>query len=238
MSIQIYGKNPALEICKSEKLIFKAYLVEGFHHEILSMLKSKNVPIEYLSKSEFGRLFPNNSQGVVLEIEDYKTFSLEEVLNSLNLKDNPFLLMLDEIEDPHNLGAIIRSAEAGGVNGIIIPKNRSAKLNATVAKTSAGAIEHVKVIEVTNLNQTIEKLKKVGFWIVGSDIDGENDYQDIFIDRPLCLIIGSEGSGIRRMIKEHADLNVKIPMVGKMNSLNASVSAGILIFDILRRKRG
>ncbi|MBU0996848.1 MAG: 23S rRNA (guanosine(2251)-2'-O)-methyltransferase RlmB [Firmicutes bacterium] len=238
MSIQIYGKNPALEVCKSEKKIFKAILVEGFHHESLPLLRQKQIPIEYLSKSEFGRLFPSSSQGIVLEIEDYKTYSLEELVPTLDLSKNPFLLMLDEIEDPHNLGAIIRSAEAGGVDAIIIPKNRSAKLSATVAKTSAGAIEHVKVVEVVNLTSTIEKLKKEGFWIVGTDLLAEENYQKIFIDRPLVLIIGSEGFGIRRLIKEHADLNVKIPMVGKMNSLNASVSAGILIFDILRRKQG
>jgi len=238
MSITIYGKNSAMEAVLSKKVIFKAIVVEGFKHEVIDMLKQKDITIEVLPKFIFDRRYQINAQGIVLEMEDYKTFQLTEVLDGLDLSTNPFILMLDEIEDPQNLGAIIRSAEAGGVDAIIIPKNRSAKLTGTVAKVSAGAIEYVKVIEVTNLTQTIEKLKKSGFWIVGTAIDAIHDYQEIFIDRPLCLIIGSEGSGIKRLVSEHTDMNVKIPMKGKMNSLNASVSAGTFIFDILRRKRG
>lgn len=238
MSITIYGRNPAMEVCLSNKQIFKAFIVEGFKHDVLAKLKEKQVEIEVLPKNVFERRFSNNAQGIVLEIEDYKTYTLEDIISSLDLTTNPFLLMLDEIEDPHNLGAILRSAEAGGVDAVILPKNRSAKLSGTVAKVSAGAIEYVKVIEVINLTQTIEKLKKAGFWIVGTSLEATHDYQEIFIDRPLCLIIGSEGFGIKRLVSDHTDLNVTIPMKGKMNSLNASVSAGILIFDILRRKRG
>lgn len=144
--------------------------------------------------------------------------------------------MLDQITDVHNIGAIIRSAEAGGVDAIIIPKHRSAKINGTVAKTSSGAIEHVNIIEVTNLTNTLEYLKEKGFWTVGTDLSADKSYQDIIIDTPLCLVIGSEGKGISKNVKNHVDYNVKIDMVGQINSLNASVSAGILIFDILRRK--
>lgn len=238
MSVMIFGKNSAMEACLSKKVIFKATVVEGFKHEVLDILHQREITVEVLPKFVFDRRFPANAQGIVLEMEDYKTFQLEEVLSNLDLSTNPFILMLDEIEDPHNLGAIIRSAEAGGVDAIIIPKNRSAKITGTVAKVSAGAIEYVKIIEVTNLTQTIEKLKKQGFWIVGTAINATHDYQEIYIDRPLCLIIGSEGFGIKRLVSEHTDMNVTIPMKGKMNSLNASVSAGIFIFDILRRKRG
>ncbi len=238
MSVEIYGRNPAMEICTTDKLIFKAILMEGFSHETLDLLQKKNVEIIWLKKSAFLSKYPHNAQGIVLEIEDYKTYTIEEALATLDLPSNPTVLMLDGIEDPHNLGAIIRSAEAGGINTIIIPKDRSAKINATVAKTSAGAIEYVKVVVVTNLNQTIEKLKKNGFWIVGTSLDATATYDQVFVDRPVCLIIGSEGKGIKKNVSNHTDLNVKIPMVGKMNSLNASVSAGIFIFDILRRKRG
>lgn len=238
MSIEIFGKNPSMEVCLSNKKIFKATIMEGFSHEVLQKLQEKNVPMEWLKKSAFFSKYPHNAQGIVLEIEDYVTYTLEEALASLDHSTNPTILMLDGIEDPHNLGAIIRSAEAGGVEVIILPKDRSAKLNATVAKTSAGAIEYMKVVTVVNLNQTIEKLKKSGYWIVGTSLEATASYQEIFIDRPVCLIIGSEGKGIKRLVSSNTDLNVKIPMVGKMNSLNASVSTGILIFDLLRRKRG
>ncbi len=144
--------------------------------------------------------------------------------------------MLDGITDPHNFGAIIRSSEAGGVAGIIIPKKRSVKITGTVAKVSSGAIEHVKIVEVVNLRNTIDKLKKVGFWAIGTDLEADKSYQDIDVTVPQLLVIGSEGKGISKVIKDNVDYNVKIGMAGKINSLNASVSAGILIFDILRKK--
>ncbi|MBU1145551.1 MAG: 23S rRNA (guanosine(2251)-2'-O)-methyltransferase RlmB [Firmicutes bacterium] len=236
MSVYIYGKNPAKEILETDKLIIKAYFMDDTKSDLFLEVKRKQIPFETLSKKEFEKRFSGNTQGIVLEVEDYKTVSLEEVMKDLDLSLNPFFIMLDGIEDPHNFGAIIRSAEAGGCSGIIIPKNRSVKITGTVAKVSSGAIEYIKIIEVVNLNQTIEKLKKKSFWIIGTDVNSEKSYQDIFVDRPLCLVIGSEGKGLSKLVKEHVDFNVKIPMIGKINSLNASVSAGILIFDILRRK--
>jgi len=236
MSIEIYGRNTCLEVMKSTRKIFSGYIMENTNQDILNHLKRHKLNYKVLNKHDFKNKFQGNHQGVVLEIEDYKTYELKPFLNSLDLSTNPFLLMLDQITDVHNLGAIIRSAEAGGVAGIIIPKKRTAKLTGTVAKTSSGAVEHVKIVEVANLTNTLKILKDYGFWTVGTDLKADKSYQDIFIDTPLCLVIGSEGKGLSRIVKENVDYNVKINMVGKINSLNASVSAGILIFDILRRK--
>lgn len=236
MSIQIFGKNPVMEILDSDKIIFRAYLIEGANRDIEHLLNKKSVETIILNKQEFKRKFQGNHQGVVIEIEDYKIYGLNEFLDSLDIKNNPLILMLDGITDPHNFGAIIRSSEAGGVAGIIIPKNRSVKVTGTVAKVSSGAIEHVKIVEVTNLKNTLNKLKDSGFWAVGTDLNAEKDYQDIDVDTPLVLVIGSEGKGISKIIRDNVDYNVKINMTGKINSLNASVSAGILIFDILRKK--
>jgi 23S rRNA (guanosine2251-2'-O)-methyltransferase len=210
--------------------------MEKTNQDIFHQLKRMHIPTEVLSKHDFKKRFLGNHQGTVFQVDDYQTLALEPFIESLDLKKNPLILMLDQITDVHNIGAIIRSSEAGGVEAIIIPKHRSAKINGTVAKTSSGAIEHVNIIEVTNLTNTLEYLKEKGFWTVGTDLSADKSYQDIIIDTPLCLVIGSEGKGISKNVKNHVDYNVKIDMVGQINSLNASVSAGILIFDILRRK--
>lgn len=236
MSLLIYGRNTCLEVLKTERKIFKGFIMDKTNQDIKQFLKRHQIPLEVLNKHDFKKKFLGNHQGAVLEVDDYKTLDLKTWIDAIDLKKNPFVLMLDQITDVHNLGAIIRSCEAGGVDGIIIPKHRSAKINGTVAKTSSGAIEHVQIIEVTNLTNTLETLKANGFWTVGTDLSAKKSYQDIIIDTPLCLVIGSEGKGISKNVKQHVDYNVKIDMVGKINSLNASVSAGILIFDILRRK--
>jgi len=238
MSMFIYGKNPAIEVLKSGRGILRAFVVEGDYSTFEKELIQRNIEIQKLDKKTFERQFSSNAQGIALEVEDYRLWTLEEGLSDIDMSSNPMILMLDEIEDPHNLGAIIRTAEGAGVGAIILPKHHSAKITPTVVKVSVGAIEYVKLIEVTNLVQTIEKLKAQGFWIVGSSLDATEDHTAIYIDRPICLIIGNEGSGMKRLVKEHTDLLVKIPMVGKTNSLNASVSAGILIFDWINRKRG
>lgn len=237
MSVNIFGSNPAVEILDSGRKIYKAYLVNDTNKDIAARLAKKNIQIEYLDKHDFKKRFLGNHQGIVLEVEDYRLWSLDEFIKDLDISEKPLLVLLDGITDPHNLGAIIRTAEAGGVAGIIIPKNRSAGVNATVVKVSSGAIEHIKIIEVTNLRNTLELLKKKGFWTVGTDLEADKSYQDIDISVPLALVIGSEGKGVSKLIKETVDYNVKIPMVGRINSLNASVSAGILIFDILRKKK-
>jgi len=236
MSLLIYGRNTCLEVLKTDRHIHKAYIMEKTNQDIIHQLKRMHVPTELLSKHDFKKRFLGNHQGAVFQVDDYQTLDLQPFIESLDLKKNPLILMLDQITDVHNIGAIIRSAEAGGVDAIIIPKHRSAKINGTVAKTSSGAIEHVNIIEVTNLTNTLEYLKEKGFWTVGTDLSADKSYQDIIIDTPLCLVIGSEGKGISKNVKNHVDYNVKIDMVGQINSLNASVSAGILIFDILRRK--
>jgi len=237
MSVEIYGKNACQEILKTKKSIIKAYLLEHSNQDFLNSLKKKNVFLEVLKKQEFNQRFKGNHQGIVLEIEDYETLSLESFLEIIDISQNPLLIMLDGITDVHNLGAIIRTAEAGGVAGIIIPKHRSAKITGTVSKISSGAIEHMNIIEVTNLRNTLEKLKERGFWTVGTSLDSDETYDKIFVDKPLCVVIGSEGKGMSKLLKKVVDFNVKIPMVGKTNSLNASVSAGIIIFDILRKKQ-
>ncbi|MCK7486503.1 MAG: 23S rRNA (guanosine(2251)-2'-O)-methyltransferase RlmB [Bacillus subtilis] len=194
------------------------------------------MPYSVLDKTSFDRGFPGNHQGVVFEIDGYKTLSLEEAFAKHRDVARPFYLMLDGIEDPHNLGAIVRSAEAGGVTGVIIPKDRSVGITGTVAKVASGALEYLDVIEVTNLAQTIDKLKKRGFWIVGTAMDAVKKHTDIDVSTPLCVVIGSEGKGMGRLIGESVDYSVRIPMAGKANSLNASVAAGIIIFEILRKR--
>ena len=236
MSLLIYGRNTCQEVLSAKRKIYHGYFLEETNHDLVSELKRDGIPYEILDKSAFRQRFDGNHQGVVFEVEDYELFALKPFLDSLDLSKNPFLVMLDHVTDVHNLGAIIRSCEAGGVAGIIIPKKRTAKINSVVAKTSSGAIEYVKLIEVANLANSLKTLKEYGFWTVGTDLKAEKSYQEIFVDAPLCLVIGSEGKGISRIVKERVDYNVKIDMVGKTNSLNASVSAGILIFDILRKK--
>ena len=236
MSLKIYGRNPSLEILETDKQVFRVFLMEQTNADILALAKNKNIPFKVLNKHDFKKQFLGNHQGVVLEVEDYKMYTLNEFLNTLDISTNPVVLMLDGITDPHNFGAIIRSAEAGGVAGIIIPSKRSVSITGTVAKVSSGAIEHVKIIEVTNLRNTLETLKKEGFWTIGTDLLATKSHHEIDVTTPLVLVIGSEDKGISKIIKETVDYNVKINMVGQINSLNASVSAGILIFDILRKK--
>ncbi len=237
MSILIYGKNPVNEILSTDKKIYNAFVEEGTNLFIIEKLKKKNISITYLPKHEFKKRFLGNHQGIVLEVEDYKTLELHEFLKTLDMSKNPLVLMLDGITDPHNFGAIIRSAEAGGVAGIIIPKNRSASITSTVVKVSSGAIEHIKIIKVTNLRNTIEEMKKIGFWTVGTDLEAKKNHHEIDVSTPLLLVIGNEGKGMSKLLKKTVDYNVKINMAGTINSLNASVSAGILIFDILRKKQ-
>ena len=227
----VYGKNVAKEILNNKKEIKKIYLSDNFNDEEI-LNKIKNLKITILSKKEMDKMVKENHQGIILEINDYEYASLECILQS----ENPLIVILDHIEDPHNLGAIIRTGEAAGVDGIIIPKNRSVQVNSTVMKTSAGALENVKLCMVTNLANTIEKLKKQGFWFVGTDMEG-TPYKDIDYSSKTCIIIGNEGFGMSRLIKEQCDFIATIPMKGKVNSLNASVAAGIIIFEAVSKRK-
>ena len=197
------------------------------------ILRSRKL-IKELDKQALSLILPNNNQGIGALIDDYKYKSLDQVVKKD--KENKVFVILDSLEDPHNLGAILRSSDAFGVDAIIIAKNRSVKLNATVAKVSTGAIEYVDVVEVTNLTNTIKSLKDQGFWVVGTDANTDQTIHNINVDTHLCIVIGSEGKGISRLVKENCDYVVKIPMSGHVNSLNASVSAALVLYEVYHKK--
>ena len=220
----IYGKNVTNEYLKTGKKINKTYLLDNYE-------ENSNFPnIERVNKMQMDKLVKANTQGIVLDI-DYEYSKLEEITN----KENPLIVILDHLEDPHNLGAIIRTCEAAGVDGIIIPENRSVSVNSTVVHTSAGSIFNMKIVKVVNLRQTITKLKKEGFWFIGTDMEG-TDYKKIDYKGKTCIIIGSEGFGMSRIISEECDYKASIKMIGKVNSLNASVAAGIIIYEAIYQR--
>lgn len=232
----VYGRNVAKELLKNKKVIKKAYLMNGFKEdEILNLLNVNNICIEYLDKRQLDKLEDGNHQGIILQIEDYKYLNLNDMLNSL--PENPFIVILDHLEDPHNFGAIIRTCEAAGVHYIVIPKDRSVSINSTVMKTSVGALDNVKIVMATNLNACINELKKNGVWIVGTDMENSSCYDEIDYRTPTALVIGSEGFGMSNLVKKNCDFIAKIPMNGKINSLNASVAAGIIIFEAIKQRR-
>ena len=226
----VFGKNVAKEVIDSKKEIKKVYLSKQFEDEkLIKYFEDNNIKINRMDKRILDQKFKGNNQGIVLEIEDYKYLTIDDALNS------NFIVMLDHLEDPHNFGAIIRTCEAAGVDAIIIPKKRSVEITSTVMKVSAGALNNMKIIEVSSLAQTIDKLKKYGFWFYGTDMDGSN-YTDVVYDSKTCLIIGAEGNGISKLVSEKCDFIISIPMTGKINSLNASVAAGICIYEVVRQK--
>lgn len=231
----IFGKNVAVEKIKSGEKIRKIYLSDRFRdQEVMDLIKKNKikynvVPAKYLDNKVDGM-----HQGIVMEVDDIETFDLDYVKNIK--KEKPILVMLDHLEDPHNFGAIIRTGEALGIDGIIIPSDRSVDINSTVVKTSAGAVYNMPIIRVVNLATTISKLKDMGYWIVGTDMDGE-DYTKIDYDMPVCLIIGNEGKGMSKIIRDNCDYVAEIPMIGKINSLNASVSCGIVLSRIVSSRR-
>ena len=231
----VSGRNNVKEILKNFQKnngIKQAILQKNFNeNDVLSLLKNRKVPIKYMEKEKLDALAKNNHQGVILEIGDYDYVSLDDIISN---KDTCKIVILDHLEDPHNLGAIVRTVEASGIDGIILPINRSVSVNETVMKTSVGTLYDVKICQVTNLNNTIKYLKKKDFWIYGADMNGDSCYQTNFSDKS-CLIIGNEGNGLARIIKESCDYIVSIPMYGKVNSLNASVAAGILIYEMVKK---
>lgn len=229
----IYGKNVALETIETKKKINRIYLYKNFKdQEVLHALKKISVDIKYLEKYEMDKLVKGNHQGIILSVPDFQYDDLDDLL----VGENPLLVILDHIEDPHNLGAIIRTCEAAGVDGIILPKDRSVSVNPTVIKVSTGAIDYMKIAQVTNLNQTIRYLKKEGFWIVGTDMNGQ-DYSEIDYSGKCVIVIGNEGEGLARMVRENCDFIASIPMNGKTNSLNASVAAGIVIYEAIKLRK-
>ena len=223
----IYGKNTVEAAIKSGS-ITKAYI--SSRNSLKGLLDKKHINYEVVDNNKLDKLAKGgNHQGIVAEVSEYKTCSLKDLIN----KDNGLIVILDGITDPHNFGAIIRTCEAGGVDGIIYKKDNSVKVNDTVAKVASGALEYVKIAEVTNLTNTINELKDEGYWIVGTSDKAEMDYTEVDYKRNIALVIGSEGKGISRLVKENCDYLVSLPMKGQVNSLNASVATGIFIYNII-----
>lgn len=230
----VYGRNVAEEFLKNNKNKVKKIIIqEGFDDKnINSLLENVNIPTYFKKRYELDKLAEGVHQGIILDVMDYEYYPLDEVINS----DMEFIIILDHLEDPHNLGAIIRTSEAAGVDAIIIPQNREVQINATVMKTSAGTLSKMKVCRVSNIVQAMDKLKKNGFWIVGTAMDGE-DYRDINYDGKIALVIGNEGNGMSRLVRENCDFVASIPMYGEVNSLNASVASGIMIYEVVRNRK-
>ncbi len=229
----IYGKNPIFEALRAHKPIHKIYVQRDIKDKkIVDLAREKGIRVEYKEKTYLDKITGATHQGYVCEIDDFEYVEVEELLQN----PKPFVVILDGIEDPHNLGAILRVCDCCGVDGVIIAKNRSAKVNSTVFKTSAGAAEHVKVAMVTNINQTISELKDKGLWIVGTDLDTETEFTKSDLNIPLALVIGSEGFGLRKQVRKSCDFLVKIPMFGEVNSLNASVACGVVAYEVVRQR--
>ncbi len=238
----IYGRNAVLEWLKSGKDMNKIWLERGEKHgsikEIIAKAKEAQVVIVEVEKAKLDELTKENHQGVVAAVPPFDYCEVEDILDFAKEKqESPFVLLLDGIEDPHNLGAIIRTAETAGVHGIIIPKRRSASVNSTVSKVSAGATTYMKVARVNNLNDAIRSLKKSGLWIVGTDGEANIDYDDQDLTGPIAIVIGSEGFGMSKLVKENCDFLVKIPMKGKITSLNASVAAGVMLYEVVKQNK-
>lgn len=237
----VAGRNAVMEALKGSRSVNKLMIAngstEGSIKEIIAVAKEKGVNIQYWERSKLDSIARGiRHQGVLAQVAPVQYAELEDILQvAKDRNEPPFIVLLDELEDPHNLGAILRTADAAGVHGVLIPKHRSCPLSATVAKTSAGAVEHVPVARVGNLVQTIKKLKQEGLWVAAADMDGK-DYYDTDLTGPLLLIIGSEGQGVGRLVKEQCDFVVRIPMVGKINSLNASVAGSILMYEAMKQR--
>ena len=244
MSEKLYGRKPVLEALRSGKrAISHIYLMQGSRDEVLNQIeahaKAKGITLGLETRHRMDTMAGSDKhQGVIAVAEDYQYADLQDLLDLGRDKNEPaFLLLLDEIEDPQNLGAILRSADAAGVHGVVIPKNRAVEINATAVKASAGAVEHVKTAKVTNLNDAIRKLKDAQVWVVGADMEGDKNFYEYDFRRPVALVIGNEGKGLRRLVKENCDELVKIPMAGKMSSLNASVASALLLFEVARQRK-
>lgn len=230
--MQIYGKNVAIEKLNNKSKINKIYLSSRFNDkEILSLIEKRNINVKVVDSKILDKMCKGLHQGIIMEVEDIKTYTFDEIIPNID-KEYPLIVILDHLEDPHNLGAIIRSSEAFGVDAIILPNDRSVPITSTVVKTSVGTIEKIKIVKVPNLNNAIKKLKDCGYWIVGTDMEGV-DYTSIDYKTKIALVIGNEGKGISRLVGENCDYLAKIPMKGTVNSLNASVACGIFLSEIV-----
>lgn len=239
---QVEGRNAVLELLESGRDINKILVANGEKHgsihKILAIAKERKIIVTEMERNKLNQIAqtPNN-QGVIAIVPPYDYCEVEDILEEAKRKDEmPFILILDGIEDPHNLGSIIRTAETAGVHGIIIPKRRAASVNSTVSKVSAGAVEYMKIARVNNINETIRYLKEQAVWICGTDMDTNTIYTKQDYKMPIAIVIGSEGFGMSRLVKENCDFLVKIPMKGKITSLNASVSAGIIMYEVVKNR--
>lgn len=242
MADTIIGRNAVIEALKSDREIEKLIVgkgLEGSVKKILGMARDKKIPVQYSEKPGLDRIAGGkNHQGVVARVSPYQYCTVEEILRRAEERgEDPFIFVLDGLEDPHNLGAIMRTGECSGVHGVIIPKRRSAGLTETVAKASAGAIEHMLCAKVSNIGQAVDELKKRGVWIAACDMDGQT-YTKQDLTGSLAVVIGGEGSGISRLVREKCDFSVSIPMKGKITSLNASNAAAILMYEVVRQRDG
>ena len=239
---KIEGRNPVMEALKSGREIDKILVAKGtrggFLTEILAKAKDKGITIQYVDRQKINEMSGSNAhQGIIAFVAAYKYAHFGDIIEiARNKGKDPFILILDRIMDPHNLGSIIRTADAVGVDGVIIPKRRSASLTAAVAKSSAGAIEYVPVARVSNIAQTIDRIKEKGIWVAGAHMDSAKEHYNTDLKGPLALVIGSEGKGISRLIKEKCDFLVKLPMIGEISSLNASVAAAVLMYEVFRQR--
>lgn len=239
---QVEGRNAVLELLESGRDINKILVANGEKHgsihKILAIAKERKIIVTEMERNKLNQIAqtPNN-QGVIAIVPPYDYCEVEDILEEAKRKDEmPFILILDGIEDPHNLGSIIRTAETAGVHGIIIPKRRAVSVNSTVSKVSAGAVEYMKIARVNNINETIRYLKEQDVWICGTDMDTNTIYTKQDYKVPIAIVIGSEGFGMSRLVKENCDFLVKIPMKGKITSLNASVSAGIIMYEVVKNR--
>lgn len=237
----IIGRKPVLEAINSGEELEQVYILYGQKGNIIDAIrvaaKKRGIKINQIPLEKFRILIQStNAQGVAAIKPAYMFHSLEDIISAAKSSSNPLILILDSIQDTHNVGAILRTAECSGVNGIIVTKHNSAPINATVVKTSAGATEHVKITQVNNLANTIKLLKENGFWIVGSSLDNAKIYTEVDFAIPIVLIVGNEEKGIRKLTADKCDFLVNIPMAGKLQSLNVSVATGILLFEILRQR--
>jgi 23S rRNA (guanosine2251-2'-O)-methyltransferase len=237
----VEGRNPVLEALKSgreiDKLFIQKGITQGSIRQIIAIAKDRNILIKEVDKAKLdGLSTTKNHQGVIASAALYKYYDIDEILQIARDKgEDPFIVILDEITDNNNLGSILRTVDAAGAHGVIIPKRRSVGLTPVVGKTSAGAIEYVPVAKVTNLNQTIERLKGEGLWIIGAEMGGETYYKKD-LTGPIALVIGSEGEGLGRLVKENCDFLVSIPMKGNISSLNAAVSAAIIMYEVCKQR--
>jgi 23S rRNA (guanosine2251-2'-O)-methyltransferase len=239
----IAGRNSIMEALQSGRSINRVFVAKGERQgsiiQIVALAKEKGLVVQEVDKAKLDAMTGGiRHQGVVASVAPVEYAELDDILARASEQgEDSFLVLLDELEDPHNVGAILRTADAAGVHGVLLPKRRSCPLSGAVAKTSAGAVEYVPVARIGNVVQTIKQLQKQGFWVVGADMSGEKDYFDADLSGPIVIVVGSEGQGLGRLVRESCDLLVRIPMLGKISSLNASVACSLMLYEVMRQRR-